>query len=169
MQGMAVNNSPAAQTISPPFLTSLPGTSSSTNTLSKSPVRHLPSRRKVFKISCFSGLFMTEVSGYTAWKPEARPGSLTYGKFSKPRRFVSACSVVSGIQLSRQCVVTKARSGVTDTSAASFAALRVRCAPIPSASAAAVTTHCLDSGLPETNEQMNCHHDALSVAFRMGL
>ena len=153
MQGMAVNNSPAAQTISPPFLTSLPGTSSSTNILSKSPVRHLPPRRKVFEISCFSGLFRTEVSGYTVWKPEARPGDLTNGKFFRPRQCVSGCSVVFGIQLSRGCVVMKARSGATGTWAASFVALRVRCAPLPSASAAALTTHPLDSGLPETNEQ----------------
>ena len=113
MQGMAVNNSPAAQTISPPFLTSLPGTSSSTNTLSKSPVRHLPPRRKVFEISCFSGLFRTEVSGYTAWKPEARPESLTNDKSFKPRQFtflsvqlfpVSSCQ---GGVLSRRPVVER--------------------------------------------------------------
>ena len=46
-----MDNSPSAQTISPPALTSVPGALSLTNTLSKSPVRHLHPRRKVFELS----------------------------------------------------------------------------------------------------------------------
>ena len=86
--GLTMSNSPSAQTISPPVLTSVHGTPSCANSPSKSPCPHPPSLQKgTCNRVLFSALFIWEDSNNIATVTKARRKALQMVKL--PSRAVS--------------------------------------------------------------------------------